>query len=320
MADTLTLQLTTTPSLRAPVLLAAFAGWGDGALAGSGAIQHLLNTYETQRLGGFDPDDIYDYTSVRPIAVRKETGERELIWPALDLHACPLPDGQHDLLLLMGPEPSLRWRSAATALVETVRGLGAVGVIVLGSYWDRVTHLGRPLLTGRATEPIAIKRLQALDIPESGYQGPTGFSSALLDACARARLLGIGLSARAPHYAQNMTHPPLSYGLLEAVQRLAGLTLNLEALQRAAEQYERLLTERAQQEPRLWQYIQQRAAELGQAPARHDFGGGLWTAIAAGAPPGTEAPSPPSGPPQLPTPAEAVSAVEEFLRRASRGQ
>lgn len=320
MADKLTLPLTTTPSLRTPVLLAAFAGWGDGALAGSGAIQHLLSTYPTQRIGGFDPDDIYEYTSVRPMTVRKENGERELIWPALDLHACPLPTGQHDLLLLTGPEPNLRWRAAATAIVDTARQLGAVGVIVLGSYWDRVTHLGRALLTGRATEPIAVKRLQALNIPESGYQGPTGFTSALLDACARARLLGIGLMARAPHYAQNMVHPPLALGLLEAVERLAGLTFDLEALRRAAEQYERLLTERAQQEPRLWQYIQQRAAELGQATVRDAFDGSLWTAIASAPPPTDDAPPAPSGPPELPTPAEAVSAVEEFLRSVGRGK
>src|SRR5215217_656189 len=158
MQTKLTLDLAARPTLRAPVLIAAFAGWGDGALAGTSAVQYLMGGHETERLGGFEPDDIFDYSSVRPMTVRGDDGERELVWPALDLHACALPESQHDLLLLSGPEPSLRWRGTAEALVAAVQELGAVGVVVLGSFWDRVTHLGRPLLTGRATDDVAVRR------------------------------------------------------------------------------------------------------------------------------------------------------------------
>lgn len=317
MAEQLALNLTATPALRTPVLIAAFAGWGDGALAGSGAVQHLLSTCEVERLGGFDPDDIYDYSSVRPMSVRGDDGERRLVWPSLDLHACRLPDSEHDLLLLMGSEPSLRWRATARVLTETARALGAVGTIVLGSYWDRVTHLGRPLLSGRATEEIALRRLQGLNIAESGYQGPTGFTSALLDACQGANLLGIGLTARAPHYAQNLVHPPLALALLQAVERLAGVTLSLDALREASVEYERLLTERARQEPRLWAYIEQRAAELGQASEHTDYHSNAWTSLVAG-PPASEAA--PSAPPELPTGSEAIDTVEEFLRSMEHGK
>src|SRR5918912_169899 len=117
MANQLELELAESPALRAPVLLAAFAGWGDGAVAGTGAIQHLIGKHGAERLGAFDSDEIYQYTTTRPVSLLREDGERALAWPSLELYACRLPDAANDVLLLMGHEPDLRWRSCAEAIV-----------------------------------------------------------------------------------------------------------------------------------------------------------------------------------------------------------
>ncbi|HZU06023.1 MAG TPA: PAC2 family protein [Chloroflexota bacterium] len=316
MGQRLELPLATCPELRAPVLLAAFAGWGDGAMAGTNALQYLLSKHQAQRLGGFDPDEIYVYTTTRPVTLRRENGERELVWPSLELYACPLPAGKQDALLLLGPEPNLRWRGCARAILDAAIRCKARVVIVLGSYWDRVTHLGRPLLTARAADHITRDALIALRLPESGYQGPTGFTSALLEACAQRGLPAAGISARAPHYAQGIAHPKLALALLETVQRLLGLRFDLAELEGASREYERLLTQRLQQEPRLWRYVQQLAAEQGQAGEVDDLARGPWQKIVA-ASPTTEQPAP-AAESDLPSGQELVEAVEEFLRRSGR--
>jgi proteasome assembly chaperone (PAC2) family protein len=320
MAEKLELRLDESPVLRAPVLLAAFAGWGDGAVAGTGALQYLVGKYEARRLGEFESDDAYEYTSTRPTSRLKEDGTRELIWPSLALYACALPDSDRDVLILVGPEPNLRWRAQAEAVADVAERFGVSEVVVLGSYWDRVSHLGQALLTGRAADAATRERLAALGLPESTYQGPTGFPSALLDACGRRGLVSVGLSGRAPHYVQGITHPKLAHGLLQATERLVGLRLDVDALEQAGHEQERLLTERVQQEPKLWRYVQQLAAEAGQLSTLDDFASSTWQTITP--PDGANRPDSPSNTPstvsptrsELPSGKDLVDAVEEFLR------
>jgi predicted ATP-grasp superfamily ATP-dependent carboligase len=319
MAEKLELRLDESPALRAPVLLAAFAGWGDGAVAGTGALQYIVGKHEARQLGEFESDAVYQYTSTRPVTRAREDGRRELIWPSLALHACPLPDSDRDVLILYGPEPDLRWRALADAIVDVAGRCGVSDVVVLGSYWDRVSHLGQALLTGRTADAATRERLAALGLAESTYQGPTGFPSALLDACQRRGLVGVGLSARAPHYVQGITHPKLAHGLLQATERLYGLRLDVDALDQAAHEQERLLTERVQQEPKLWRYVQQLAAEAGQLSTLDDFASSTWQTLKAdgaeSAGPPSSAPSPVSGArTELPSGKDMVDAVEQFLR------
>ncbi len=325
MAQKLDLLLEETPELRSPVLLAAFAGWGDGAVAGSGALQYLVGKYEARRVGSYEPDEIYEYTSTRPVSMLKEDGTRELIWPSLSLYACRLPDGERDILILIGPEPNLHWRALAASIVDVAQRFHVSDVVVLGSYWDRVSHLGRALLSARAADAAMRERLEALGLPESRYQGPTGFTSALLDACAQAGLSAAALSGRAPHYVQGITHPKLAHGLLQAVAKLLNVRIDSKELESAGREQERLLTERVQEEPKLWRYIQQLAAETGQTSALDDFASGAWQTLTM--PPG-EATGPsgpisapnrvPPGKADLPSGADLVDAVEEFLRGSGR--
>ncbi|SRR5581483_1936728 len=317
MSNQLELTLTGAPALRAPVLLAAVAGWGDGAVAGTAAIQYVMGKHGAERLGGFDSDEIYQYTTTRPVTLRRDDGSRDLAWPSLELHACRLPDAPHDLLLLLGPEPDLRWRACAEAIVAVARRLEASNVLVLGSYWDQVSHLGQPLLSGRAADAAMRQALSALDIRESRYQGPTGFTSALLDACARHELPAAGVSARAPHYAQGIMHPQLSWALLRVVEQLSGVRLDLAALDEAGREQARRLTERIQQEPKLWQYVQMVAAQHGQLAPGDSFQQGLWATLAA-APEITPDVPPRPADAELPSGAEMVDAVESFFRGSRR--
>jgi predicted ATP-grasp superfamily ATP-dependent carboligase len=304
------LELNECPPLRQPVLLAAFAGWGDGALAGTGALQYLVGKYDAPMLGTFDSDDIYDYTSTRPVTVLREGGERELVWPALQLRACPLPQSERDALFLVGPEPDLRWRACAAAIVDAAVQCGATAVIALGSYWDRVPHVGRPLFTARAADARMREALKELNLQESGYQGPTGFTSALLDACSGKELPAGSLAGRAPHYLQGMAHPKLAWGLLELVHRLTAVDFSRSELEEAAGEQERLLTDRLQQEPKLWHHVQRLVAEQG-------IDASLGVSTLDSWRPGGEMLRD-AQPAELPSPSEVVDAVEAFFRRSGQ--
>jgi proteasome assembly chaperone (PAC2) family protein len=298
-------------------MLAAVAGWGDGAVAGTAAIQYLKGKHEVERLGAFDPDELYQYTTTRPVSLQTDDGGRELVWPSLELYACRLPDAPHDLLLLVGPEPDLRWRACAEAIVAAAQRCDASAVLVLGSYWDQVSHLGQPLLSGRAADGAMRQALTALGIRESRYQGPTGFASALLDACTRHDLPAAGVSARAPHYAQGIVQPQLSAALLHVVEQLVDVHFDLAALDEAGREQARLLTERVREEPKLWQYVQMVAAQHGQLVDGDNLQEGPWATLAA---PEImpDVPPRPAEDAELPSGTDMVDAVESFFRDSCR--
>jgi hypothetical protein len=154
--------------------------------------------------------------------------------------------------------------------------------------------------------------LMALNLQESGYQGPTGFTSALLDACTRAAMPCASLAGRAPHYLQGMAHPKLAWALLEAVEKLVEVHFERDELEQAGREQERLLTERLQQEPKLWRHIQRLVAEQGLEGSSTISALDSWqTSAAAASPLATEA----ATPAELPSPDEMVDAVEAFFRR-----
>src|SRR5215216_5595162 len=103
MSNLLDLRGAELPSLRAPILLAAFAGWGDGAVAGVGALQYVNRQHTAQPIGYFDADEVYQYTTTRPVSLRRDDGTHELVWPTLELSACILRESERDLLVLLGP-------------------------------------------------------------------------------------------------------------------------------------------------------------------------------------------------------------------------
>jgi hypothetical protein len=171
-------------------------------------------------------------------------------------------------------------------------------------------------MSARAADGATQEALSALDLPESRYQGPTGFTSALLDACQRRGMPAAGLSARAPHYAQGTVHPSLSAALLATAGRLHGLALPVDELEAAGREQARVITQRLQQEPKLWQYVQQVAEEQAQDEAFDAYQRGGWRTVARHQP---DDAAPPASAPDLPSGTEMVDAVEAFLRGGRAG-
>ena len=54
------------PTLRRPVVIAAFTGWNDAGDAASNAIQHLVTSWNATPLAEIDPEEFTDFATVRP--------------------------------------------------------------------------------------------------------------------------------------------------------------------------------------------------------------------------------------------------------------
>src|SRR5690349_12884787 len=99
------------PRLRAPAFIAAFKGWNDAAESASSAVQLLIKEWSAARIASLDPEEFYDFTEVRPRVRLVDGLHRELEWPSLELFAHTDKALARDVVLLVGHEPQLRWRT-----------------------------------------------------------------------------------------------------------------------------------------------------------------------------------------------------------------
>src|SRR5436305_15003529 len=97
------------PSLRHPVLIAAFEGWGDAGDGASTAVRYLAASWNARPFATIDPEEFYDYTEVRPMVRLDEELNRHIDWPEPELSAGSLTGADRDAVFLQAAEPQLRW-------------------------------------------------------------------------------------------------------------------------------------------------------------------------------------------------------------------
>ncbi len=215
-----------TGGLRRPVLVAAFSGWFDAAGAATTAVRHLGGAAGSV-VAAVDPDGFFDFTSRRPTVVLDEASRRVVEWPRNELRASPRPDGAHDLVLLAGEEPNMRWATFVGLLVEACQRLRCELVVTLGTVADAHPHTRNPLVVGSSTDSMLARRL-GLDRPR--YQGITGVVGVLHTALEGATIPAISLRAPVPYYLPDSPNPKATVALLASLERVLGAPTGHEEL------------------------------------------------------------------------------------------
>lgn len=221
-------------SLTRPFLILAFEGWFDVAEAATGAVRWLARQYDADDIAGIDPEPYFDFTARRP-EVKLVDGERIIEWPANDCSVARLPQHGHDLVLLSGIEPHLRWNSFTSDLIDVARTTGAEMVITLGAMADAVPHTRPPQVKGSSTSAELAARL-GLDRPS--YQGPTGLIGVLHDRLDREQIPVISLRVAVPHYVASSPNPKATLALLRHLEHVTGVPTEHGGLVQAATAWE----------------------------------------------------------------------------------
>ena len=226
------------PSLRRPVLVAAFEGWNDAGEAATMALRSLSESWSARRIATVDPEEFYDFSSTRPEVRLVDGLTRRIEWPANELLVAT--SAAHDVVLLTGVEPQLRWRTFCAGLLSATTGLGVELVITLGALLADVPHTRPVRVTGAAHDPDLARRLS---LQRSQYEGPTGIVGVFHDACAAAGVPSASLWAAVPHYVHQVPSPKAALALVERAAVLVGASIDPGPLRAAADEYVRQVTE-----------------------------------------------------------------------------
>ena len=228
------LRITERPALRNPVLIAAFKGWNDGGQAATLAGGYLARLWGAQRFADIDPEGFLDFQSTRPLVSLEDGTTRTIEWPENAFYAAAVSGAERDAVLLLGVEPSYRWRTF-TGLVTGLAGeLGVELVVTLGALLADVPHTRPAPVTGAASDPALVEEL---GLQLSRYEGPTGIVGVLHDACREAGLRSVSLWSAVPHYVSLAPSPRAARALCERLSELLGVPIDVAELVEAETAY-----------------------------------------------------------------------------------
>lgn len=251
MADHEHVRWIRRPELRRPHVIAAFTGWNDAADAASMALKTMIEQMGAAPLAEIEPEEFTDFATIRPHVRLSDGMNRSIVWPTVSLWSVTSDD--QDLILVLGPEPALRWKLFCKQIVDVARTYKASSVITLGALLADVPHRHITQVIGTAVDQ---EMLDAHDLQRSRYEGPTGIVGVLNDAAHRAGISTAALWAAVPAYAAQLPSPKAAAALIDRVSEIVGCDAPTSTLEAQLESYEESIDQIIENDPSLSSYLE----------------------------------------------------------------
>jgi proteasome assembly chaperone (PAC2) family protein len=253
------MEILKIPVLRSPVMVIAFSGWNDAGEAASGAASHLLGCWTDpafdvvpELIAEVDPEEFYDFQVNRPTVYVDDSSIRNLTWPGTQVFALATPTLSHDFIVVRGVEPSMKWKTFSSDLLDLADDCEVDLVITLGSMLADTPHTRPITVSGSGAHPDIATRL---GVEISKYEGPTGILGVIQDSCIHRGIDAISLWAAIPHYASNSPSPKASLALVNALEDFLEVSIPQGDLPDEAIEWEAEVTELAKEDSDVSEYV-----------------------------------------------------------------
>lgn len=274
-----------------PTMLVAFAGWPDAAEAATRALRFLVRKLRAKKFAEIDPEEFYDFTHVRPHSRVNRRGKRITRWPQNDFFYFTPEDESRALLLFVGTEPNLKWRTYSNILTSVAQRHDVKLIVSLGALLDAVPHTREPRVTGRASSTELTQKAEWLGIRNSGYQGPTGIHTAFADACSQLDMTQASIWGHCPHYVNTSPDPKVSHAILTRLRSFIDIDVDLEELYIAGKAYQEEVDKVIAKQPDVSSYVSRLERRYDEARTASE---------------------------EIPSPETMVEELENFLRSQNR--
>ncbi len=262
-----------TPELRKPKVLAGFSGWANAGEVSSGAVSYLKSKLNPTKFAELDPDPFYDFTNTRPYGKISEGVIKSLDFVTNEFYYWENLYGEHDLILFLGTEPQLKWRSFTDDFFAAFQDHDPDELILLGSFYDSTPHTREPIVSAAVNDSGARDDLAVYDLQFTDYEGPTSIHAVLEHACAELGIPSISLWTGTPHYLPT-ANPKAWRAVLRRLLPILDLELDIRDLVRRGDRLDKQVEQALEQNPKLKRYVRQLESNLGaredEEPLRSD--------------------------------------------------
>ena len=228
------IQYQSQPELRDPIMIVAFAGWNDAAESATTAVKFLIDKWKPTKFAEIDSEDFFVFTEARPTVKMVDGLQRTVVWPTNQFFSYSTPDMTRDVILFLGVEPQLKWKTFSQTFLEVCRHFHVSEAVFLGALLAEVPHSVAVPMSGTSTTTDVMERLREMEIRNSRYEGPT--------VCRQANIAAASLWAAAPHYLAATPNIKVTAALLTYMNTFLSFGLDLSDIQSDAVRFEEQIT------------------------------------------------------------------------------
>ena len=248
--------------LRNPVLVVAFGGWNDAADAATTAVKFLVDRWQPQKVAEIASEDFFVFTEVRPTIKFVDGVQRSIVWPTNQFFAHQTPALEHDVLIFIGFEPQLKWKTFSSTFLQICQHFHVSEVVFLGALLADIPHSAAVPIMCTASNQEIMERLREMDVDNSRYEGPTGMIGVLHDTFRRANIASATFWASAPHYLAAAPNIKVTAALLTYLSTFLSLDLDLSEIQSDAVHFDQQVTMLVARDPEASAYVRKLEEQL----------------------------------------------------------
>ena len=156
--------------LNNPVIITAFEGWNDAGEAATTALKYFQDRFSAIKIGAIESEEFFDFTISRPV-IEIPDEQRKIIWPATEILIAKMFDSKHDLVIIVGHEPQLRWRTFTEQVIEVASLIESHMVVTLGSLLTDIPHSRPVKVFGSSDDSELARRMNTEAMKAVKYGG-----------------------------------------------------------------------------------------------------------------------------------------------------
>lgn len=236
------LRIRRLPALEHATLVLAFSGWMDGGEVSTGTVTRIVHLLDAPPFAEIDPEPFYifnfpgsmDLTALFRPHVRVDDGLVQSVEMPANTFYIHEPG---KLVLFIGKEPNLRWRTFGECIFDLARRVGVRRILFVGSFGGAVPHTRDPRLFVTCSDAALLPELEPFAVRRTGYEGPGSFTNYLMTQANSAGVEMASLVAEVPGYLQG-ANPMCIEAVTRRLAKILRLHLDLESLRLASTEWE----------------------------------------------------------------------------------
>jgi len=236
------LRIRRLPAPGQNTLVLAFSGWMDGGDVSTGTVERLVDLLGAEPFAEIDPEPFYIYNFPGSMEItalfRPHVEIEDGLVKTIDMPSNTFYwHGPAHLVLFLGKEPNLHWRTFGEAIFRLARQVGVRRILFVGSFGGAVPHTREPRLYVTCSDETLLAEMEQYGVRRSGYEGPGSFTSYLMTEAATAGVEMVSLVAEIPGYLQG-TNPMSIAAVTRRLAKILDLSLDLDSLRTASTAWE----------------------------------------------------------------------------------
>ena len=246
------------PALRKPYIICGLNGSFNGGNVSVGGVDYFIDEFKAVKFAEMPASRYHLYQipgidSLRPAFTMKDGLIVESELPTNEFYYAQVPGSEHDLILLLGDEPSLNWEEYAETVVDLAQDFGAVRLYSMCGIMDMTPYTREPLISATCTDERIKQEMGNYHVTFSNREGMASFGQMLIYTCKKKGLDGVNFTARVPCYPEFNVFlgesPKSLKAILIRLRDLMHLDMNFDSLDSEIKELEGKLNSIRQQNP-----------------------------------------------------------------------